>query len=240
MKPMTDRHKKVLSILAVIVFILFFAFITVFLGKPLLSFFEDPEAFRLWVEEKGWGARILFVGMSVVQVVVALIPGEPLEIAAGLAFGAVEGTLLSLCAIFIGSALVFLFVRALGVKLVEVFFSMEKIRGLKLLQDSKKFHYLLFIIMLIPGTPKDLISYFVGLTDIKLSHWLILTTVARIPSVVTSTLGGNALGEKNYLFAIIVFAASAAISIAGLVIYDRILRRRREKKNEKEKRETSI
>ena len=236
MKPMTDRHKKVLSLVSILVLVLFFVFITVFLGRPLISFFSDPEAFRLWVEGKGWGGRLLFVGLSVVQVVVALIPGEPLEIAAGFAFGAVEGTLLSLCAIFIGSALVFLFVKKLGVKLVEVFFPVEKIQNLRLLQDSKKFYLLLFLFMFIPGTPKDLISYFVGLTRIRLSHWLILTTVARIPSVVTSTVGGNALGEGKYLFAMIVFAVTAVISLTGIFGYERFLRYRREKK---EKRETS-
>ena len=68
---------------------LFFA-----LGKPMAALFEDPERFRSWVREMGAGGRLAFVGMVAVQIVVAFIPGEPLEIAAGYAFGAWEGTLL--------------------------------------------------------------------------------------------------------------------------------------------------
>ncbi len=228
---MTEKQKKTVSILAVLLFLFFFIAITVFLGKPLLSLFEDPEVFRAWVEEKGWGARFLFVGMVVLQVVVALIPGEPLEIAAGLAFGSVEGTILALCGIAIGSTLVFLFVRICGVKLVEVFFTMEKIRSLRFLQNTRRVDIVLFYLMLLPGTPKDLISYFVGLTEMKLGHWVLLTTVARIPSVITSTIGGDALVKENYLFAAIVFAVSIVISLLGIFIYDRIVSRKKQQKN---------
>ena len=221
------REKKNLVRLALGGFLLFFfVLLSVFLTKPILAFFEDPEKFRLWVEEKGWGARIIFVGMMVLQVVVALIPGEPLEIAAGIAFGSLEGTILVLCGIAIGSTLVFLLVRILGVKLVEIFFSVEKIHALRFLQNSRKFEMLLFLIMMIPGTPKDLISYFVGLTEMKLGHWILLTTVARIPSVVTSTVGGDALGEENYLLALLVFLGAAMVSLLGVFIYDAIVKKR--------------
>jgi uncharacterized membrane protein YdjX (TVP38/TMEM64 family) len=84
--------------------------------------------------------------------------------------------------------------------------------------------------MLIPGTPKDLLSYFVGLTEMKLSEWLIITTIARIPSVATSTIGGNALGEGNYITAITVFAITAVVSILGILIYNYITKKRENKK----------
>ena len=209
---MTDKARKVLSIVFLILFLALFALVTMFFWKPILSLFEEPETFRTWVEERGWFARFLFVGIVVVQIILALIPGEPLEIAAGFAFGSIEGTLLCLAGIALGSALVFLLVRSLGVKMVQLFFSLEKIHSLRILQNSKRFEALLFLIMLIPGTPKDLISYFVGLSEMKMGRWVVLTTVARIPSVVTSTVGGNALGEKDYLFAVLVFGISIAIA----------------------------
>ena len=81
--------------------------------------------------------------------------------------------------------------------------------------------------MFVPGTPKDLISYFVGLTEIRYSHWILLCVVARIPSVATSTLGGNALGEENLLSAVLVFGLTALFSIAGIFFYDRITKRKK-------------
>lgn len=224
---MTQKHKQLAKLLAVFLLILFGLFVTVYLGKPLLTMVEDPEAFRRLVEENGWYARLLFIGLVFVQVVLALIPGEPMEICAGVAFGAVEGTLLCMAGIFLGSAAVFFLVRRWGVRLVEVFFSVEKIRSLRFLQNEKRVDRVLFLIMMIPGTPKDLLSYFVPLTKIRAGHWLVLTTLARIPSVVTSTVGGDALGEKNYLFALIVFAVTCLFSLAGAILFDYFTKKRK-------------
>lgn len=82
----------------------------------------------------------------------------------------------------------------------------------------------MFLLMLIPGTPKDLLSYFAPLTGTGPWTWLWITTVARIPSIVTSTIGGSALGVQNYVFAAIALGVTLLISGAGLLIYRRICR----------------
>ena len=225
---LNERHKRLLAGVSFAIFLLVFLAAAWFIGRPMVRFVQEPELFRAWVDDHGvWGA-LTFLGMMFLQVVVAIIPGEPLEIGAGYAFGFWEGTALCLLGIFLGSAVVFLLVRRFGTHLVEVFFDKEKIRSLKFLQESKKRDLLIFLVMFIPGTPKDLLSYFAGLTDIKLGRWLLITTVARIPSVITSTVGGNAVGEQNYLFAILVFAGTLAVSGLGLLIYQRISRHRKE------------
>ena len=103
---------------------------------------------------------------------------------------------------------------------MEIFFSKEKIKSLKFLQNEKRLGLIIFLIFFIPGTPKDLVTYFVGLTPIKLSRYLMLVSVARLPSVVTSTIGGQALGGKDYIFAIVVFIVTGVLSIAGLFAYN--------------------
>ena len=229
---MNECHKKFLSILSLFLFALFIIIVFFLVGMPMIRFVEDPTQFRAWVEGKGLLGQFVFVGMMLFQVIIAIIPGEPLEICAGYAFGALEGTILCLIAIALGSAIIFLLVRSLGIKLIEVFFSVEKINSMRFLRDSKKRNMLVFIIMFIPGTPKDLISYFVGLTKIKLHEWIAIATIARIPSVATSTLGGSALADKDYLFAVVVFTITAVISIAGIVVYNKISRYRLQKKAE--------
>jgi uncharacterized membrane protein YdjX (TVP38/TMEM64 family) len=234
MGKMTENQRKIASFFALLIFLLFFIFLTVYLGKPIVSFFEDPDLFRDYVDQKGWVARLVFVGMMTLQVVVALIPGEPLEISAGVAFGGIEGTLLVMAGIALGSALVFLLVRLLGVKMVEVFFSPEKIQSLRLKSQSRKFSLILFFLMILPGTPKDLISYFAGLTNISFTRWVLFATLARIPSVVTSTVGGDALGEENYIFATVVFIVAAFLSIGGWFAYYCLIEKKKNKKSERE------
>ena len=223
---LTEAHKKKIYLFAIVVALLFIAAVGYLVGKPMVEFVREPERFRAWVDSSGFVSRVIFVGMVVFQLIIALIPGEPLEMGAGYAFGAVEGTILCIIGCVIGSALVFLFVRRFGVKLVEVFFPREKIRSLRFLQDSRRLNLLTFIVFFIPGTPKDLLSYFIGLTDMKLGTWLFITAVARIPSIVTSTVTGDALGLKDYQFALIAFGVTLALSLAGILVYRRLSARR--------------
>jgi len=115
---MTDKHKKLISAAGIALFLLLSLAIFWFVGKPFLAFVSEPEKFRLWVDGHGIWGRLAFLGMMLLQVFVAIIPGEPLEIGAGYAFGAVEGTMLCILGAGIGSALVFFFVRRFGVKAV--------------------------------------------------------------------------------------------------------------------------
>ena len=194
-------------------------------GAPLVRFASEPEKFRAWVNGHGFGGRGAYVGMVIFQVVIALIPGEPFEIAAGYAFGAVEGTLLCILASTLGSVAVFLLVRRFGIRLVELFFSKDKLKSVRFLKSTPRRDMLFLIIFMIPGTPKDLLSYVAGLTDISFPVWLMICSLGRIPSIITSTIGGNALGTKNYWFAIAVFAVTMAVSGVGIWIYDRICKR---------------
>ena len=108
--PMSEKQKKWLAGSGIFLFLLLSALIFVLAGNPLIRFVQEPERFRAWVDAQGVMAPIAFMGMLILQIVVAVIPGEPLEIAAGYAFGAVEGTLLCMLGAFIGRVAVFLLV----------------------------------------------------------------------------------------------------------------------------------
>ena len=226
----TEKQKKIAAVIFFLAFLLFCGLITWFIGRPIVDFVSEPEKFRIWVESHGILGEIAFVGMMFFQVVVAFVPGEPFEIGAGYAFGAVKGTILCVIAITLGSLLVFLLVRKFGVKFVEIFFSREKINSLRFLKSKKSRNIITFLVFFLPGTPKDLLTYFVGLTDIKISHFILLTSVARLPSVITSAVGGNALGGKEYLFAIIVFAVTLVLSGTGMLIYNSIVKLKNKRK----------
>ena len=222
------RQKRICTVAGLFVLLVFTAWIGWFIGRPMVRFVSEPELFRNWVDSHGIWGRIAFVGMVIFQVVFAVIPGEPLEIGAGYAFGAIEGTFLCIVGLTVGGLIVFALVRTLGIRVVEVFFSIEKIRSLKFLQNSRRLNTVTFIVFFLPGTPKDLLSYFVGLTDIKVSVWIFITSVARLPSVVTSTLGGNALGDERYVSAMVVFAATLVVSGIGMLAY-RVIARHHDK-----------
>lgn len=221
---MKKQHEKVFLLCAAGLFILFCILAGWLIGVPMIRLANDPDALRTWVDERGFPGKLLFIGMVFLQVLVALIPGEPVELAAGYAFGFWEGSLLAMLGILLGSAVIFLLVRKFGMRLVELFFSHREIKKLAFLKNSRKTEVLAFLLMLIPGTPKDLLSYFAGLTRLKLERWLLIVAVARIPSLITSTAAGAAAGAENYLLAGIVFGLTGVVSIAGVLYYRKLSR----------------
>jgi uncharacterized membrane protein YdjX (TVP38/TMEM64 family) len=225
---MTKTHKKIIYIAALVIFLCFMTLVTVLIGRPMVAFAEDPAAFRSWVDASGIWGRVLFVGMVVLQVVVAFIPGEPIELAAGYAFGFLEGSLLTLTGFLIGSWIVFALVRRCGIKLVEVFFHKNKLDEIKFLQNPRKTKLISFLLMLIPGTPKDMLSYFAGLTKLTTLEWLVIVGVGRLPSLITSTITGAAAGEKNYILSAISLGVTMIITLAGICYYRRLCKQEQE------------
>lgn len=225
---MTRRQQKAIWLAAIAIFLGFCAAITYFVGVPMIRLAEDPDAFRNWVDGYGILGRFLFIGMVVLQVVVAFIPGEPIELAAGYAFGVIEGSLLTLSGFLIGSWLVYSLVKRFGVRLVEVFFPSKQIAEFRFLKNPKKTKIIAFILMTIPGTPKDFLSYFVGLTQLRAGEWLTIVAVARIPSLITSTITGAAAGEQNYILSAVMLVFSLIISLIGVHYYRVLSRQERE------------
>ena len=221
-----DKRKRTVSIILLIIAIAVFCAAMWFIGKPLVSFASSPREFTEWVNSHALSGRLVYIAAVIIQIIFAFIPGEPFEILAGYAFGAFEGTVICLIAETLGSLVVFALVRRFGIKLVTYFFSEEKIKNIKFLKATPKRDFIFLLIFALPGTPKDLLCYFAGLTDIRFPVWLIICSLGRLPAIITSTIGGDALLNKNYLFAIIVFAVTLAVSGLGLLLYNYICKKR--------------
>lgn len=189
------------------------------------AFVSDPVRVQSFCDEHALLSRLGLVGLNLLQIVLAVLPGEPIELASGYAFGFVEGTLLCLVASAAGSAMVFLAVRRWGRPLVELLFGRGEPVRFSWLMRSERLEPLMFAVFLIPGTPKDFLTYFTGLTTMRLRSVMLIATLGRIPSIVTSTIAAAALGSGDYTVAIASFVAAGLLICAGGVAYKMVERR---------------
>ncbi len=226
------KRKKIVSLISFIVIVAIIIGLSIFLWPIMEDMVKDPQAFRAFIDEKGFAGMLIFVALIAAQIVFAVIPGEPFEIAAGYAFGAYAGLLLCMIGIAIGSLIVVFLTKKIGLPLVHSFFEPEQIEKLSKKASGKNFASFIFLAFFIPGTPKDILTYFAGLTDMKISTFLAIATIARIPSVISSTYAGAALGEKDYTKAIIAFVVVGVISLVGYLIYNGHSKKKAEKDGE--------
>lgn len=199
--------------------IIVMAGLTLAVWKPLINFIENPDSLALWIEDAGIWGPIVFMLLNAVQVLLAIIPGGPFEVAAGALFGPWAGTLMCDVAMTAGGMMTFFFVRKFGMKFIELFVDRNEIESVKFLHSNERYTRLLFLFFLLPGTPKDLMCYLVGLTDIKWTTWFFINFVGRFPAILLSALGGSALGEQKYGIFITAFAIIIIFYFLGTFLY---------------------
>lgn len=196
-----------------------FTALTILLWKPLTGFASDPAGLREWIRSTGIFGGIIFGILNILQVIFAIIPGAPFEIAAGYIFGILPGTLLCDATMTLASVLVFLLVRKFGMKFVELFIPRKQIENIHFLNNTKKAQTILFLFFLIPATPKDVITYLAGLTKLSLKSWIFICFVGRFPAILFTALSGSALGESRYEIVVAVIIIFALCYIWGMKFY---------------------
>lgn len=211
------ENKKLVYIF--IGFTLVMAIACVLLYYPMIDFFKDPMVVKKQLMDTGFLGQCIVTLAMTLQVVFVFLPGEIIEILAGFMYGPIGGMCICLLGAALGSCIIYLFVQKLGLRFIDKLLGKGKIDQVSFLKKQHNLDILLFIIFLIPGTPKDIITYFMPLTSMSLSRFLCITTIARIPSVITSTISGTALGLAQYDVMIAVLAVTAIVSIIGLYLY---------------------
>lgn len=224
------------SSVPIIIFLLLMVALTIIFWPyvEMLGTEEGRESFKNWVQNLGFGGWLITLGIQLLQIFVAFIPGEPVEIMLGVVWGPWLGTFTCLLGIFIGTLTIFLLVRKLGMKFVKKVVGTDDLTKYKFLSDKNKVELTVFILFFIPGTPKDALTYIAPIAPIHPIKYILIATFARIPSIITSTILGDSIIEGNYLTAIIVFVITALISIFGIIFGNKYVERRQKKREEKE------
>lgn len=166
---------------------------------------------------------LILLAVQFMQIVVAFIPGEVVQMAAGMMYGPWLGAAVVLLGCIISSAFVFAVVHRLGAPFVRDMVPTKYLDKFNAFEESGKLSIVVFILFLIPAMPKDTFTYLVPLTNMRMRDFLVLSNVGRIPGIVISTYAANGLVDGNITQSIIIFAVVAVIAIVAIVFRDKIM-----------------
>ena len=208
-----------------IAFVVLVGIIVVIAWPYITDIFTEggPERMVERLKAAGPAGVLMLLGMQFLQIVVAFIPGEVVQLAAGLMYGPWLGALIILVGCVISSAVVYQLVHKLGAPFVQNMVSTEHLEKFRSFEDSGKLDIVVFILFLIPGMPKDVFTYLVPLTDMDMKRFLILSNVGRIPGVLASTYAAHGISEGQIVGPIVVAVVVAIIAVVGFVFRDRIM-----------------
>ncbi|MBP3503206.1 MAG: TVP38/TMEM64 family protein [Clostridia bacterium] len=221
-----NKKGKILKIVLTIASIALFVGLIIYL-LPTIKGIVTPDGrivFKEKLDSMGIGKFFVMLALQLAQILLVVLPGEPLEILSGMCFGTFWGTVFILGTVFMSTALIFFLVKKYGKSYVEQFFKKEKldkIENSKFFRDSKNIELVMTILFIIPGTPKDLLVYLGGLLPIKPLRFILISTFARFPSVISSTLMGASILKGNLKMSILIYILTFVIAMVIIFILNK-------------------
>jgi uncharacterized membrane protein YdjX (TVP38/TMEM64 family) len=184
-------------------------------------FFMDRQKLQTFLSSLGPLSFMGFILLQAFQVVAAPIPGEVTGLLGGFLYGPALGLLLSTVGLTLGSWINFSLSKIFGRPFVEKFVSVETMSKYDYLLHHKG-AFLVFVLFLIPGFPKDLLCYIIGLGHLSTKEFLIISTVGRFGGTVLLTLGGNFLRHHQYYRFSILLGIAIVIVFLSMVYRDKM------------------
>lgn len=219
-----DRS-NLFKFIGLIAFLAIMAIIVVMAWPYISDVFSEGGVERLVerVQNAGWAGVLILLGMQFLQIVVAFIPGEVVQLAAGLMYGPFLGSVLILIGCVISSTAVFFLVHKLGAPFVQGMVSTEHLEKFQRFEKSGKLDVVVFVLFLIPGMPKDVFTYLVPLTSMEYKRFIVLTTIGRIPGVVASTYAASGFASGQVVGPIVVLVVLAVVAVVAIIFRDKIM-----------------
>lgn len=208
-------------ILSGVIFLVLVVAVTILMIPVMRLMMQEGGKEQLIAKIQSYGifAPLLFVLLQVIQIVVAFIPGGPIPMIGGAVFGMVPGILLSLAGSFLGTAMVYYLVQWIGRPLLNLFVKEEHLERFSFLKNRRKMEWIVFLLFLCPGLPKDALTYIVAFNKtIPPLPLFFLTTIARFPAMALTVKMGSSLWEGNWKMAALVVGILILIAVAGILI----------------------
>lgn len=215
-----EKAKIIIKFSLIALFVSLFIVLTIIYFPKIMGLIDkdNPDNLINKVRNKGFIGWLTFLLIQILQILISFIPGEPIEVIAGALYGTMGGLLTCLLGCLIGASLVYFLSMKIGRSFIKLFIKEKDLKEVKFLKNEKRVEELVFIFYFIPGTPKDILTYLGPYIKIHPLKFILISTFARIPSIVTSTWAGNSISNNNWGLTIGVFTGTFLIALLGLFI----------------------
>lgn len=221
LRKLYDNRAYLVLILVLLVFVL----VGYEYFEKYASFFKDPHKIKKWVLSYGKYSFGAFILLQIIQVVIFFIPGEIVQIAGGFIYDTFLGSIVSLIGITLGSLIAYAIASYFGRKFIRKIVSEKHFKFFGKILKLGSVNYVVFLVYLIPGIPKDVVAYICGISDINLSNFLIFSTLGRIPGICISAYFGANIHNGNKLSLIIISVVMILLSAIGVFKGEKIIKK---------------
>lgn len=223
---MKKDRMKIFKLFVFIIFILSLVFFSIKIGPIFMNISTEEGRLNFQNETVSLGLEgvLTIIGLIFAQIFLVIMPGEPVEVLCGMCYGPILGMCICFLGIFLSTCIIFFAVRKFGKDFIYSFIPEEKLKKIensKVLNDSGKLELILFIAFFIPGMPKDMFVYIGGLLPIKPLSFLLISTLARFPSIISSTIAGSNFIYGNWGIIVLVYGVTFLISVILIYLFNR-------------------
>lgn len=178
---------------------------------------QDKDAFRSRIESYGVWAPVVFIIFQISQVFIAPVPGELVGAVGGYVFGWWLSLLYSTVGLTIGSLINFGVARVVGQAFVERVVPAQYLARLSFLMERQGVLGA-FICFVVPGFPKDILCYILGLAPMSWRMFIIVCVVGRIPGTFILSLQG-ALAYRGQWWSMVWLLLASLVFVAPVYIW---------------------
>jgi len=210
---------KFVILLLVIIGVPFYVF---YYQRELIQTFSSLDSVNAFLKEYETASIFAYIGFQILQIAIFIIPGQAIELAGGYLFSFWPGLLFTFTGVFLGMIFTFFLARILGKDAIHLIVGEERTKYYIEKFNSKKALMVIFIIYLIPGIPKDVITYVAGISDVDLRAFIVVSMLGRLPSMIGGVMIGSMLNSGTYVGVIILIVISCIAFILGIIYRDKL------------------
>jgi uncharacterized membrane protein YdjX (TVP38/TMEM64 family) len=228
----TDRGRfalVTLVLVAALVLVIWLVMADAPIVRFVIRLYRDKHFLKDTVAAWGWMAPLVFILIQALQVIISPIPGEITGPVGGALFGTLWGLIYSTIGLTIGTLACFGAGRRWGEPLVRPWLSEHHWNRMNFVIEAEG-AILCLILYLIPGFPKDIVSYLFGISPMPFWLFAAVSTIGRVPGTWISSYFGAHVAEQQYIYAVAFLAIVLAICLPVYYYRERILRRFQRKK----------